>query len=106
MVKRTITISMILLIISLAIGLIITISGMNFAADDDIASGTSGTCSWVIDSEGVLTISPTDGVSGLLETNVPWGQYKSAVTKVIVNNGVKANTRLEWFFNGLGIALK
>ena len=66
MVKRTITITTILLILTMAVGLIVMLNKSSFAADDDIASGTSGTCSWVIDSEGVLTISPTDGVSGTL----------------------------------------
>ena len=42
-----------------------------FAGDAyaDIASGTSGTCSWVIDDAGTLTIRPTDGVSGTLASN-------------------------------------
>ena len=62
MVKRTITISTILLVLSITVGSIIALNRASFAADDDIASGTSGTCSWVIDKDGVLTISPTDGV--------------------------------------------
>ena len=32
----------------------------------DIARGTSGTCSWVIDGSGKLTIRPTSGDSGTL----------------------------------------
>ena len=106
MVKRTITITTILLIISIAISLIIVLNKSSFAADD-IASGTSGTCSWVIDSEGVLTISPTDGVSGVLDSysasynRLPWNDYLENITKVVVNNGVKANEDSKFLFYGL-----
>ena len=57
----------------------------------EIASGTSGTCSWVIDDDGVLTISPTDGVNGVLSPGVgPWyNSYSTVIRKVIVNSGVK-----------------
>ena len=99
MVKRTITITTILLVLSITVGLIIALNRASFAADDDIASGTSGTCSWVIDKDGVLTISPTDGVSGILDNtrinypdSVKWYSYKLSVKKVIVNPGVKVNT--------------
>ena len=60
----------------------------------EIASGTNGTCSWVIDDDGVLTISPTDGVGGTLAestNNGPWYSYKNQITKVEVKPGVKAN---------------
>ena len=101
MVKRTITITTILLVLSITVGLIIALNRASFAADDDIASGTSGTCSWVIDKDGVLTISPTDGVSGTLDNtrinasgynNDKWFVYNLSVKKVIVNPGVKVNT--------------
>ena len=60
-------------------------------------SGTNGTCSWVIDDNGVLTISPTDGVSGTFayaatSGNGPWFNYRSDIKKVVVNPGVKAGT--------------
>ena len=52
------------------------------------SSGTSGTCTWEIDDDGVLTIRPTNGVSGTLArlNDSAWVQAKS----VIVQNGVKA----------------
>ena len=81
MVKRTITITTILLILTMAVGLIVMLNKPSFGAD--IASGTCGTCSWVIDSEGVLTISPTDGVSGTL---AEFGYY-------IVKHFYKTNIR-------------
>ena len=97
MVKRTITISSILLIIAIIIGIILSVSKGSFAADDDIASGTSGTCSWIINNEGILTISPTNGVEGTLDSYVsnaglaPWNDYRGFITKVAINQGVKAN---------------
>ena len=97
MVKRTITITTILLIISIAISLIIVLNKSSFAADDDIASGTSGTCSWVIDANGELTINPsTDGVSGILGSYVsaspPWSAYAESVKKVKVLPSVSTST--------------
>ena len=108
MVKRTITITTILLVLSITVGLIIALNRASFAADDDIASGTSGTCSWVIDKDGVLTISPTDGVSGTLDNtrinasgynNDKWFVYNLSVKKVIVNPGVKVNTIGAYLFH-------
>ena len=108
MVKRTITITTILLVMSITVGLIIALNRASFAADDDIASGTSGTCSWVIDKDGVLTISPTDGVSGTLDNtrinasgynNDKWFVYNLSVKKVIVNPGVKVNTIGSYLFH-------
>ena len=95
MVKRTITVTTILLILTMAVGLIVMLNKPSFGAD--IASGTCGTCSWVIDSEGVLTISPTDGVSGTLaEFNYSsykhdWNTstFQNKIKKLVVENGVK-----------------
>ena len=98
MVKRTITITTILLILTIAVGLLVMLNKSSYAADDDIASGTSGTCSWVIDSEGVLTISPTNGVSGTIEEFTALGNYqnnwqnynlRTKIKKVVVEEGVK-----------------
>ncbi len=99
MVKRTITITTILLIISIAISLIIVLNKSSFAAED-IASGTSGTCSWVIDSEGVLTIRPTDGVSGTLRLtgNGIWYDWREQITKVVIEQGVKATGNMYRLF--------
>ena len=96
MVKRTITITTILLILTIAVGFIVVLNKSSFAADDDIASGTSGTCSWVIDSEGVLTISPTNGINGKLDnysvfTFPSWHDYKLEIKGVVVESGVKTN---------------
>ncbi len=61
-----------------------------------IGSGTCGSCSWVIDDEGAMTIRPTDGVSGTLAsyywpTDTPWHTYRAKVKKLIIEKGVKTN---------------
>ena len=106
MVKRTITITTFFLVLSITVGLTIALNRASFAADDDIASGISGTCSWVIDKDGVLTISPTDGVSGLLSNagaynSAKWYSYRETITKVIVTDGVKTNTNCKCMFQNL-----
>ena len=61
----------------------------------EIASGTCGTCSWIIDDDGVLTISPSDRVSGTLAdypSNRPWKSDRTSVKKVVIMPGVKAGT--------------
>lgn len=63
----------------------------------DIASGTSGTCSWVIDDDGMLTISPTDGLHGTLASYTngnggPWYSYRSQIKEIRIEPGVKTST--------------
>ena len=55
----------------------------------NIAEGTSGSCKWVIDDEGVLTISPSQGEIGRLEKwedwrsgVCPWYKYHGSITHV------------------------
>ena len=79
----------------------------NTKAAGNIASGTSGTCSWVIDADGVMTIRPKYGTSGMLE-NHPSGynygifnRYKKDIKKIVVMPGVKTNTQCNWLFGDL-----
>ncbi len=87
--------------------LTLTIDGEEFiiTVTDNIASGTSGTCKWTIDDNGVLTIEPADGVSGTLastqsgtNTNYGWRDYRSSVTSVVVKPGVKTGTSASYLF--------
>lgn len=50
-------------------------------ATDNIASGTSGTCSWVIDKDENLIVWPTDEVEGTLNSN-PWTNYKTLIKTI------------------------
>jgi len=70
-------------------------------AHADIASGESGSCTWKIDDDGVLTIGPKNGESGTLDTVHPWTGYSSNVLKVNIKSGVIANENSSDMFNGL-----
>ena len=66
-------------------------------ATDNIASGTSGTCSWLIDKDGTLIIWPTNDANGTLAnitaiTGSPWYEYRESIKKVEFLNGVKSDT--------------
>ena len=66
-------------------------------ATDNIASGTSGTCSWLIDKDGKLIIWPTNDTNGTLGnitslTGAPWYEKRESIKKVEFLNGVKADT--------------
>ena len=85
-----------LMALMICLGVFTLVGGVHTvkAAEDDIASGTSGTCSWVIDKDGVFTIRPTDGVSGKMGSwsgsvgYSPWYQKRSQVTKIVIEKGV------------------
>ena len=69
----------------------------SYAADTDIASGTCGTCSWTIDSKGVLTIgagSMTDW-----EDTPPWYNYSPDITAVKTTGSVKLATARNMFYD-------
>ena len=90
-----------MMIVLLTVLIVIAAFSTNVYAD--IASGTSGTCSWVIDDSGVLTISPTDGVSGTLASYTgsdwPWYSYKTQITKVVVDPGVSTGAGCDYLFS-------
>ncbi len=74
----------------------------------DIASGTCGGCDWVIDAEGTLIISPTNGISGEIESNTaespnnisfyPWETYKTQVKEIIFLDGVVFPEKCSYMF--------
>ncbi|MCR5300564.1 MAG: BspA family leucine-rich repeat surface protein, partial [Erysipelotrichaceae bacterium] len=77
-----------------------------YAEDGDIASGTWGECTWVIDADGVLTIGPTDGVSCTLANvlyaySSPWYNYRDQVTAVKFNGTVKLSSTYRFMFYGM-----
>ena len=69
------------------------------AADNEIARGESGNCTWVIDKDGVMTIYPTNGESGKLASvndgywpsQLKWVNYRDDVKKLVIKPGVKTN---------------
>lgn len=63
---------------------------------------TCGTCRWMIDARGCLTIAPMEGAeSGELTnwTNAPWYDHRDSITSAKVENGVVAATTLRMFRN-------
>lgn len=77
------------------------------AAGTDIASGTWGTCTWVIDSNGVMTFGPgtgtaiTGGVSNNSDTtNRPWKNYCSQITKIQASGTVNLPSICQFMFYG------
>ena len=72
-----------------------------YAAGDDIASGTWGDCDWVIDADGILTISAgtlpsTNGPDD--EINVPWYPFASEITEVRFNGTVHLSEQANFLF--------
>jgi len=54
-----------------------------------LASGQVGTINWVVDTDGVLTLSGTGEIVGYTETvRPPWYNYSANITTVIVNEGI------------------
>ncbi len=68
-----------------------------------IDGGTCGECVWNIDLDGVLTIEPADGKSGVLDDmGAYWGKYYcDEITKVVVKPGVKGGKTLGSLFYNL-----
>lgn len=64
------------------------------------ASGTCGTCAWVINSSGKLTIAPLEGDSGTLEkwsSTPPWTPYRTQITSVDIEKSIVAPTCSDMF---------
>ena len=59
-------------------------------AADAKASGTCGdNITWVLDNDGVLTISGTGAMADYATTSeIPWYSYKADITKIVVEDGV------------------
>ncbi|MCI6389186.1 MAG: leucine-rich repeat protein [Ruminococcus sp.] len=83
-------------IISLLLSLLMIITSVplmavNSFAADVVNSGTTGDCTWTLDSDGVLTISGNGNMEDYdLSNPAPWG---TSITKVIIENGV---TSIGW----------
>ncbi|MEG0759502.1 MAG: leucine-rich repeat protein, partial [Raoultibacter sp.] len=90
------------------VGTVFSLNGSTIAPRGvAIDGGTSGGCTWDI-TDGKLTIKPTNGASGTLEsfgdgtdiTAVPWRSNAAAITSVDVGSGVKGGASLAYMFEG------
>ena len=59
-------------------------------ADSNIVAG--GECgenlTWVLDTNGTLTISGTGNMTDFTSSNIPWISYKSDIKNILINDGV------------------
>ena len=65
----------------------------NFFKATTVATGTTGTCNWTLDSDGLLLIEPTNGVSGTMGTYSSSGTfygYENQITAIRFNGTVYA----------------
>ena len=73
----------------------------------NIAEGTSGSCKWVIDDNGVLTISPYYGEEGTLKDwgkgNTPWFSYCSKIKHAKFEKQIYAKTCFGMFLNSASL---
>ena len=68
-------------------------------AADDIASGTSGNITWVIDARGKLTVTGSGDLSGNhTSDDFAWSLYSSQITTAEIN--VTGMTDASWLFDG------
>ena len=67
-----------------------------------VATGTTGTCNWTLDSDGLLLIEPASGTSGTMGTYSSSGSfyaYKSQVKSIKFNATVYAPANSENLFS-------
>lgn len=56
----------------------------------EVASGTCGkTATWVLDSNGTLTISGTGYMTEFLTKGAPWFNFNAAIVNVLIEEGIK-----------------
>ena len=72
-----------------------SISGTSF--------GVNNSCMWGIDEENTLWIWPADGVEGKLPSGTsdfswPWNSNRQDITKVVIENKVKGNSKCNYMF--------
>lgn len=65
-------------------------------ADAAIASGTFGTCPWLIDSEGTLRIQ--EGTLGYSYVQSYWQTYRDDIKKIVFDGAVSANASSSGLF--------
>lgn len=73
----------------------------NYSYADVRYSGTSGTCNWVIDTDGMLTVTPSNGTEGTLsdwgESRPEWFHDYYTITGVKFEGKIKAQTTRNMF---------
>ena len=92
MVKRSITITTFLLILTMVVSFIVVLNKSSLAADDDIASGVYDGVDWRITADKTLIIGKDGEIQTLVdrnrrdENNWPWRGMNSNIENVIFHN--------------------
>jgi len=66
---------------------LVVVFGINTNAAD-IESGTTGSLSWSLSDDGILTIWGNGDMPNYSATSIPWKNYIDQIKKVIIQNGV------------------
>ena len=70
-------------------------------------SGTSGTVTWEIYSDGTMVLIPTSGDEGTMaslsgsSTGAPWRNYGSSIKKVETQGMIHLGSNAAYMFNGM-----
>ena len=85
-IRKSLVITIVLILsVIMSLGLF----GVTASAEEITASGTCGdNLTWVLDSEGVLTISGSGEMQSFSSTNSPWKNYASSIKSVVIKEGV------------------
>ncbi|MCD8145467.1 MAG: leucine-rich repeat domain-containing protein [Oscillospiraceae bacterium] len=92
-----------LLAFTLALAMMVTLLTVGVSAAEEVASGTCGdNLTWVLDSDGTLTISGTGDMSNWINYDAPWYSYRSSITSVTIGDGVTSiGSYAFWKYYGL-----
>ena len=80
--------------------------GYETAQATQVATGTSGTTTWTLDSNGNLVVKPTSGNEGTManlannNTSAPWYEYREQIKTVKFTGTIHSGTRCRGLFNG------
>ncbi len=86
-------------ILSLILALVLVLGCLPLAASAEEATGKCGdNATWVYeDTTKTLTISGTGDMSGTSQNYYPWGQYKSSIEKVVIEDGITSISDAAFF---------
>ncbi len=98
-----------LLAIVMVVGLVPGFTLTASAAETD-ATGTCGTnVNWVLDSDGVLTISGTGDMTDYYnDADAPWNTYRNNIKSIVIEDGVTSigNNAFNWYYNLTTVTVK
>ena len=86
------------IVVILSIIMSIGLFGVTASAAEIAASGTCGdNLTWVLDSEGLLTISGLGEMQSFSSTNSPWKNYAYSIRSVVIQDGVTSISKYAFY---------